>query len=100
VTINLFSLTEPAFGTSIAPVRGYTLHIYGTGSSWKLEPGATDPLNWFFSGTTPALSGGAGASFLFADPTAVTISNTAKNIKITNTGGDTLTYNLAVSLGV
>jgi hypothetical protein len=74
--------------------------MYGTGSSWKIEPGASNPLAWYLSGTTPAVSGGAGSAFMFADPTAATVSATVRNIKLTNTGGATLTYNLALGLGV
>ena len=100
ITIDLRSLTEPVFREALTPVRGYSIQLIGTGSAWRLDPGAANPLQWFFGGTTQQINGGAGAMFCFADPTAVTINATNRNIRITNTGGGTLTYTLVVSLGV
>lgn len=102
VTIDLSTLTEPTFGEAISPVRAYTVRITMTGSTWKFEPGAANPLTWFFSGTSPAIIGNAGDSWGFGSATAQTIDGTHKNVKITNTNGAALvlTYTVEWVLGV
>lgn len=101
VTIDLSSVTEPVFGEAITPDRGYSIQVYGSGTTWKYEPGAANALEWFLSGTSPAISGSAGAQFGFGDTTAGTIDGTHKNIKITNTAGaGTLTYTIYLLVGV
>ncbi len=101
VTINLFSVTEPTFGEALVPVRGYILKFSGAGTTWQFDTSSAAPVVWFLQGTAPTIVGAAGDFFDFGSTTAVTISNAAKTIKITNTAGSgTLTYRLEVAVGV
>lgn len=102
VTINLFSVTEPVFGEALVPIRGYILKFLGTGSTWQFDTSAASPLVWFLAGTAPTLVGNAGDCFDYASATAITIDNTHKTFKITNSNGGVLvlTYSLEVIVGV
>ncbi|NBW14043.1 MAG: hypothetical protein EBR82_39200, partial [Caulobacteraceae bacterium] len=62
----------------------------------KYEPGASNGLTWFLSGTTPAVTVQAGGFFLIGDGTYGTVSGSAKNIKITNVGAVSGTYEIAL----
>lgn len=100
-TIDVFSLTESAFGTTIAPVRIYSVHIKITGATGRYIPGATNALVFPFNDSSDAINFNAGDSFLFASTTATTVSSTLRNIRIINThGSDTLTYSITLFLGV
>jgi hypothetical protein len=94
-TVDLFSFTDQ-LGQSVSMVRVYAIIAKTADSSLKVEPGATNPLTWFFGGTTPSLTIPSGGGFCFAQNTAATVSASARNIKLTNTGAVTLTYNLAI----
>lgn len=65
----------------------------GTNAICKLEPGAANPLTWFFSGTTPAISIPTGGVFVFSNPgtgTGQTVDGTHKNLLVTNTGSGSM----------
>lgn len=99
VTINLNAVTEPAFNRALTPTGAYMIEVTGSGTTWRYDPGAADPLAWFLGGTTPQVNGAAGDAFAFGSTTATAISAGAKNIRITNTAGaGTLTYSLSVVL--
>lgn len=101
VTIDLFSLTEQAFGEAIVPIRAYSVHYNGTTTTSRVDQGAANPITWFWGGTTPQINLAAGGSFAYASATAHTVSNTDKNIRLTNTAGSgTLTYTVVFLLGV
>lgn len=94
VTIDLYSITN-LLGEAKTLTKGIALMLKATTTGMKLEPGASNPLTWFFSGTTPAISVQAGGFFLFADGTTATLSASVRNIKITNLSGSTTgTYDL------
>ncbi len=61
-----------------------------TGGVLKLEPGASNGLVWFFSGTTPAISIPVNGVFLFSMAPAVAagqvIDGSHKTLLLTNTG--------------
>jgi hypothetical protein len=94
-TIDLYSFTDQ-LGQSIAMVRVYALVVKTTGDTLKIEPGASNPLTWFLGGTSPSISIPAGGGMTFYQPTAATASSTARNIKLSNTGSVTLTYDIAI----
>ena len=102
VTINVFSLTEPAFGEAIVPVRAYSIHYKGATTTSRVDPvNGSNPLTWFFGAATDQINLNAGDSFMYASATAFTVSNTVKNIRVTNTAGaGTLTYTVILLLGV
>jgi hypothetical protein len=81
--------------------KAVTLELYpsGTDAAVKIEPGAADPLTWFFSGTTPAITIPTGGVFVFAQPLAQVVSGAAKNLKFTNTGSGTLTLDVILRGG-
>lgn len=94
-TIDLYSFTDQ-LGQSIQMVRVYAIIAKATTDSLKIEPGASNPLTWFFSGTSPAITIPAGGGFCFSQATAATVSSTVRNIKISNPGSVTMTYNIAI----
>lgn len=94
-TIDLYSFTDQ-LGQSIAMVRVYALVVKTATDTLKIEPGSSNPLNWFFGGTTPSVTIPAGGGMTFYQPTAATVSSTVRNIKLTNTGSATLTYDIAI----
>ncbi len=98
-TIDLSSFTDP-LGTAVAAAKVYLLMLVptGTNAEAKLEPGASNGLTWFLSGTTPAVTVPAGGVFLFAESAGETINGTHKNIKVTNTGSGTLTLDVVALL--
>jgi len=105
VTVNLFSLTEPAFNEAIAPVRIYGVQLRIAGATGQYKPGAADPLIWPFADASDALTFASTStlsdSFMFGTHTGQTVSNTVKNVRVINThGSDTLTYTVAWLLGV
>lgn len=92
-----FRTFNDAFGAAKTGtgVLGFLLKATGNTGILKIEPGATDPLTWFFGGTTPSISlncGASGCAILLADGSSATVSATAKNIKLSNTGLVTITY--------
>lgn len=96
VTFSLRAFTEPAFNRVLTGTGAYILVVTGTGATWKYEPGAANPLEWFLGGTTPAINGTDASAFAYGADDAVTVSATDDTVKLTNThGSDTLTYRLA-----
>lgn len=99
VTIDVRSLTEPAFGTALTPTGAYMILLKTSGTTWRYDPGAANPLSWFLAGTGPQINGAAGGAFGFGSTTATTVDATTRNVRITHTGGSgTLTYTLAIVL--
>lgn len=58
--------------------------VQAVGVSVKVEPNATDPMSWFLSGTTPAITIKDGGFFLFGDGAQTAVLTTTGKIKITN----------------
>jgi hypothetical protein len=50
----------------------------------KLEPGTTNPLTWFWTGTTPVLTIKAGGFLVFGDGDFTTVDATHSTLKLTN----------------
>lgn len=93
-TIDLYSITT-LLGESKTITKGLALMVKATTTGMKIEPGAANPITWFFGGTTPSISIKAGGFFLLGDGGTATISATDRNIKITNLSGSTTgTYDL------
>lgn len=94
-TIDLYSITN-LLGEAKTLTKGIAIMLTATTTGMKYEPGATNPLTWFLSGTTPAISVQAGGFFIVGDGSVTTLSATVRNIKITNLSGSTTgTYRIA-----
>lgn len=99
VTIDLFSLTSPMFGTALVPVRAYIMALKGAGAAWSYGPDAVNGWSGFLGGGG-YIVGAAGDGFVFATTTAMTIDNGTKNVTISNLSSSaTLTYTLGAVLG-
>lgn len=95
VTIDLQGVTD-YLGQSLTLTKIIALQLSATGSNMKYEPGASNGLTWFLSGTTPAVTVKDGGFFLIGDGTFGTVSGSAKTITITNTGATSGTYSVAL----
>lgn len=94
-TLNLNSFTN-LIGQSVNATKGIGFIIRATDANLKIEPGATNPLGWWWGGTTPSITIKAGGFFLIGDGSVATISGAACNLKITNLSGSvTATYTVA-----
>jgi len=94
-TIDLQGVTD-YLGQSLTLTKIIAFQLTATTAAMKYEPGASNGLTWFLSGTTPAVTVQAGGFFLIGDGTYGTVSGSAKNIKITNVGAVSGTYEIAL----
>ena len=93
-TINLNSFTN-LLGVAATCTKGIGFIIKATAADLKIEPGASNPLGWWWGGTTPSITIKAGGFFLIGDGGTATISASACNLKITNLSGSvTATYTI------
>jgi len=97
-TIDLQAVTTYlAESTAWTKVQGILLTVDSGGGNIKIEPGASNPLTWFFSGTTPAITVKAGGWFGLGDGSVFTVSSTVKTLKLTNLSSSLATTgNLAI----
>ena len=58
-----------------------------TGGGCKIEPGDSNPLTWFLSGTSPGVIVPSGGLLVFAQPSPQVIDATHRILKLTNTHG-------------
>lgn len=105
VTLDLYSFTDK-LGTAVTATKLLGILIKATatvtGGQLKIEQGASNPLTWFFSGTTPAITldvGTLGACFMVKEGTSETLSSTVRNLKLSNPGTQTITYYVAAMVG-
>lgn len=105
-TIDFFSLT-PIIGTavSITKFRGVLFVVTGTvtGGQLKIEPGAANPFALGMAGTGPSITIDVAASvdtvFMLLNGINFTISNTVKNLKISNPGSQSIVCDVFAILG-
>lgn len=100
--VDLYAAYTDLAGNSIsADTKANAVLVEVSGASGQItwEADATNGLSWFLSGTSPTLTIPASGFFLFYQPSAQVVSNTAKRILITNTGGVTLTVKLTFLKG-
>lgn len=104
-TVDLYSVTEPSGEAATATkFKGILLVCSATvtGGQLKVEPGASNPFALGLSGTTPALTldvGTAGCTLMLVNGISMTVSNTVKNVKLSNPGSQTVTVDLFALLG-
>jgi hypothetical protein len=95
-TIDLNSFTNLA-GESVTGIGAYSLFVMPVGSPITIGPGASDGLNWFWgSGTIPIPDGG---ELKYSQPAAQTVSSSACNVKLTNTGSGSTVVTIVVVVG-
>ena len=99
-TIDFSSFTDLA-GNTVTPTKVYAILVKptGTGAVIQIAPGASNPLTWFFGGTTPTVSVPAGGAMLLMQTGPTTIDGTHKTLKFTNTGSGALLCDLVVITG-
>lgn len=98
-TVDLQSFTDDFFGTagSMTGVLGILVLPTVTGGGCKIEPGDSNALTWFFSGTTPGVTVPTGGCFFFAQTTSQTVDTSNKTLKFTNThGSNVMTLDLVI----
>jgi hypothetical protein len=103
-TVDLSSFTTLLFQavTTANKVLGFIVKATGDTGVLKIEPGASNPLTWFFGGTTPSISlecGASGCCLMLMDGVAETVDGTHKTILLTNTGAATITVSLEIIVG-
>lgn len=109
-TVDLRAFTA-AIGEAASITQAVTFTIKATalaaGGILRVEPGATNPLTWFFAGTSPAIVLNVGTlgnsthqcGFAIQDGSTVVVSDTSRNLKVSNPGTATITVKLAASVG-
>ena len=68
-----------------------------TGGQLQIEPGASNPLNWFLGGTSPTITldvGTAGAGLQIWEGTTQTVNATVRNVLFSNPGTQAVTVTL------
>lgn len=102
-TVDLYSFTDqPGNVTLATKARGLEITATGDTGIIKIEPGASNPATWFFSGTTPSISlncGTDGCGICLYDGSSYTLSATIRNLKLSNTGLASIDWSLYALLG-
>lgn len=84
-TIDLQALTTLLGETDAwTKVQGLLLTVDSGGGNIKLSQGASNPLTWFWGGTTPTITVQAGGFLALGDGTTATVDATHKTLKLTN----------------
>ena len=102
-TVDFYSMTN-TFGDAktVTKILGWLIKATGNTGQLKIEPGASNALTWFFSGTTPAITlncGADGCALLVMDGSVATVSNSVKNVKFSNPGSATITVTISAFVG-
>ena len=88
------------FGEAITFTKARALHLAVQGGQIALSPSASDPLNWFFGGTAPSITLPDGSFITIGGGSNATVSGTAKNLTVTNTGATSATYQITIIGGI
>lgn len=95
-TYDLMSLTD-FLGGALSLSRAYAISITISSGSVSLEPGASNPFQWFFNSSTANISISSPGVFMFAQPESATITSGSKTLKVTNnSGAAAATYKIAI----
>jgi hypothetical protein len=93
-TYDLQSMTD-FLNQALTMTGVFSIAISCSAGQVTLQQGASNPLAWPLSGTTPAMVIPSGAFMLFGQTTAQAVSGSAKTLKIT-AGGSGATYKIAI----
>jgi hypothetical protein len=97
-TIDLTSLTN-LVGESIDYTQALSILVLPVGSQCTLKPGATNPLTWFFGGSTQSIIIPDSGMFAFSCPatgSGATVSGTAKTLELINSGATSLVVDITI----
>jgi len=97
-TVDLTSLTN-LVGESVDFISALALIVIPSGSECTIQPGASNPLQWFFGGTTQSVVVPDGGFFAFSmKPTGTgeAVDSTHKNLKFTNSGATPLSLDVVI----
>lgn len=97
-TIDLTSLTN-LVSESFSFGHALTIIVTTTGGQITLSPGASNPLTWFFGGTSPTITITAGGMFCYSEPVTgpgTVVSSSHKTLTLTNNGGTTSTVTIGI----
>jgi hypothetical protein len=101
--VDFYSFTDLA-GNAVTATKiyGVLIVVTGAGSSVKVEPHGTNPLTWFFAGTTPSItipgSATPGGMFLFSEGGTEVLSATVRQWLLTCAGA-TATVDVVAVVG-
>lgn len=90
-TIDLRNYTDMLNVTHTTTSKVLGMIITVAGANVKLEPGATNPLTWFWTGTNPVLTIKSGGFLVFGDGDFTTVDSTHKTLLLTNLSGSVST---------
>jgi hypothetical protein len=101
--VDFYSFTNLA-GEAVTATKiyGVLIKVTGASSSVKVEPHGTNPLTWFFAGTTPSITlpgSTTGACFLFVEGATEALSTTVRQWLLTNGGASTATVDVVALVG-
>lgn len=101
--VDFYSFTNLA-GEVVTATKIYAVMVKVTGASSavKVEPHGTNPLTWFFAGTSPSFTlpgSTTGAVFLFSEGATEVLSATVRQWLLTNTGGASATVDVVALCG-
>lgn len=90
-TIDLYEIQNAGGATvTMTEVHGLLCVVETAGGKGKIEKGAADP--WTALGATPVIPFDASFPLLLGSAAGFAVSNTDKNVKVTNTGASTATF--------
>ncbi len=95
--LDLSSFTN-VVGETVTGTKAVGILLLATGSTARIEEDGTNGLRWFATsdGDIGAVVVKDGGFFAWGEPTGTTIDATHKRLKITNTGGTTLTVDVVI----
>jgi len=97
-TIDVTSLTN-LVGESFGFGHTLTILILPVGSQCTVQPGGTNPLQWFFGGTGQSVVITAGGMLAYSEPVAgpgAAVSGSHKTLELTNSGATSLTVSVVL----
>lgn len=107
-TIDLYSFTtEPGEAVTATKLAGYECkaslsNTSNTGGQLRIEQGATNAASGFLGGTTPNITltvGASGCCVLLMSGSHETLSNTTRNLLVSNPGTNSITYSFFALVG-
>jgi hypothetical protein len=101
--VDFYSFTNLVGETVTATkIYGVLVKVTGADSAIKVEPHGTNPLTWFFAGTSPSITipgSATGGVFLFSEGGTEALSTTVRQWLLTNTGSESATVDVAALVG-
>jgi len=95
MTISLFEIQNAGGATvELTEIHGLFCTVETAGGKGKIEKGASDP--WTALGATPVIPFDSAFPLFLGSTAGFAVSNTDKNVKVTNTGASTSTFVLYV----